>query len=495
MSDNLDKATAIQNALESIDGIASIDSKNEFAELPNVLDEGEIPAMAIKCSVGMGSGLMVATDRRVVWLRKGRNLNVREMAYAAMDSVESKVSGWSGGTITFAGTATSLEVSNATKSLTLAFADFVREKAAAIDVPLEADQASAEEARSEAALKSLLAGIDPDNPKSAAIRDALRAIPDIQEIDSKNEFAELPNVLDDDELPVLAIKCSVGMGSGLMVATDRRVVWLRKGRSLNVQEMAYAAMDSVESKVSGWSGGTITFAGTATSLEVSNATKSLTLAFADFVREKAAPFIAAAADAEAEAADRTKARAAEAADRTKARAKEIAEALQASGGDRTVFTKWEFRALPSILVDGELPEMVVSGRYNSSNGILVATDRRLLFVDKGFLGSLQVEDFPYSTIQSVHSSSGAIFGSITIKSAGSTGLIENVPKHLANDIGNFVRTKSMDANATTATVTTEKPSASDQVGLADELLKLSQLRDAGILSDEEFRAQKSKLLA
>ena len=484
MGDHLDKATAIQNALESIDGIASIDSKNEFAELPNVLGDGEIPVMAIKCGVGARNGLMVATDRRIVWLRKGRNLDVREMPYTIMDSVESKVSGFSGGTITFAGTATSLEVSNATKSLTPAFADFVREMATAIDVPLEADQAPAEEAHSEAALKSLMAGIDPDNPKSASIRDALRAIPDIQEIDSKNEFAELPNVLYDDELPVLAIKCSIGMGNGLMVATDRRIVWLRKGRNLNVREMPYAAMYSVESKVSGFSGGTIAFAGAGTSLEVSNATKSLTPAFADFVREKAAPFIAAAADAEAEAAELTK-----------ARAKAITEALQASGGDRTAFAGWEFQALQSILVDGELPEMVVSGWYNSSNGILVATDRRLLFVDKGFLGSLQVEDFPYSTIQSVHSSSGAVLGSITIKSTGSTGLIENIPKHLANDIGNFVRKKSMDTNATTAPVSTEKPTTSGQVGLADELLKLSQLRDAGILTDEEFQAQKSKLLA
>jgi hypothetical protein len=38
------------------------------------------------------------------------------------------------------------------------------------------------------------------------------------------------------------------------------------------------------------------------------------------------------------------------------------------------------------------------------------------------------------------------------------------------------------------------PSAEPQPDLADQLRKLADLRDAGILTDEEFAAQKAKLL-
>lgn len=38
------------------------------------------------------------------------------------------------------------------------------------------------------------------------------------------------------------------------------------------------------------------------------------------------------------------------------------------------------------------------------------------------------------------------------------------------------------------------PSPASQVSVADELTKLAALRDAGVISDEEFAAQKAKLL-
>ena len=123
MSDHDGKAAAIQDALLAIDGIASIENKNEFSELPNVLCDGELPSMAIKCSraPSVGNGLMIATDRRVVWLRKGRNLVVKQMSYAEMASIEAKRPG---GTITFVGSNDKLIIANTTKSLTLGLCGF-----------------------------------------------------------------------------------------------------------------------------------------------------------------------------------------------------------------------------------------------------------------------------------------------------------------------------------------------------------------------------------
>ena len=629
MSDHDGKAAAIQDALLAIDGIASIENKNEFSELPNVLCDGELPTMAIKCSraPSVGNGLMIATDRRVVWLRKGRNLVVKQMSYAEMASIEAKRPG---GTITFVGSNDKLIIANTTKSLTLAFADFVREKAAMAHVPQGSHPDGDAVVTKAAAVDELLVGLDADTPKSAAIKDALRAVQGIQGIGIKNEFAELPNALADGELPRAAMKCAFdgSWGSGLAVATDQRIVWLRQGRNVDVRDVSYSAMVSVESKegkidgelivtfvndlgslyelkltnttktltsafadfvrekvdsdaakagavdralglisasdpkaaairdalrdadginelagrmelvnlpkilndgelpamlmacsvdsdiglllgtneriihihfIKGgrqisWqhmlsyaeltsvevsdSGDAIKFSGVAHELRVNNATGSLTSAFADFVREKAASFIAAET---------------EAAERSLAKAKAVNEALRASGAETAMFSKWEVQALPDLLDDGELPERVIGGKYNGGIGILVATDRRLLFVDKGSFGSLQVEDFPYPTIQSVRSTAGAMFGSITIKSAGSSALIDDIVKRFSHEMANFVRKKAMDFNGTAAPVVAT--GTVNQVSPADELIKLSQLRESGILTDEEFQIQKARLLA
>ena len=249
MSNHDGKSDAIQYALLAIDGIASIESKNEFSELPNVLCDGELPFMAIKCgrAPSIGNGLMIATDRRVVWLRKGRDLVVKQMSYAEMASIEAKRPG---GTITFVGPNDKLELINTTKSLTLAFVDFVREKAAMAHVPQGSYPDDDAVVTNAAAVDEHLVGLDTDTPKSAAIKDALRTVQGILGIGIKSEFAELPNVLADGELPRAAMKCTLygSWGSGLAVATDQRIVWLRKGRNVEVRDVPYSAMVSVEAK-------------------------------------------------------------------------------------------------------------------------------------------------------------------------------------------------------------------------------------------------------
>jgi hypothetical protein len=52
----------------------------------------------------------------------------------------------------------------------------------------------------------------------------------------------------------------------------------------------------------------------------------------------------------------------------------------------------------------------------------------------------------------------------------------------------------MIASSKTTKVVIEGNSHSSSIGIADELEKLSRLRDSGILSDEEFAASKAKLL-
>ena len=69
--------------------------------------------------------------------------------------------------------------------------------------------------------------------------------------------------------------------------------------------------------------------------------------------------------------------------------------------------------MPQFLVEGEIPEKIEPGRYNNTNGLLVATNHRFIFLDKGML-SLRVDDFPYGTISTVEFSTQMMSGTITI---------------------------------------------------------------------------------
>ena len=461
MVDHAAKAASINDALLAIDGIRSIDSKNEFAELTNVLGDDELPKMAIRCacvSTGVGNGLMVATNQRVVYLRKGRNLRVRDMWYAAMTSVDAQRAG---GNITFSSNAEKLEISYTTKSLTLAFASFVREKVA----PSAGEKFTGPESPS-TETQSIA--------KAKAIEAALRTIDRIEEIDSNAELAELPNVLKDNELPEMALKCHVvgKSGVGIVLATNQRVIWLHKGRNLDIKEISYTEIAAVEHL-----GGGLVFSGDGERLAIGGLTSNPS-GLADLVRDKSGLLEKVAA--------------------TNAKTDAINEALRSIDTGGTFSSKWEVKRLPDILGDGELPLMVASGSYkgtrsrSASIGVLVATDRRLLFVDKGLFNSLTVEDFPYSTIQSVEASTGMMSGSVVIKSAGNAEEIGYIAKDRTHAFASFIREKV--AEHQSPLLVTASPNAASLVSVADELLKLAQLREAGILTNEEFEAQKAKWL-
>lgn len=61
----------------------------------------------------------------------------------------------------------------------------------------------------------------------------------------------------------------------------------------------------------------------------------------------------------------------------------------------------EIAELPAIIPEGEYIFGLVQGVYNGGQGILVATDRRLLFVDKGMFYGLKVEDFGLDKVTSI----------------------------------------------------------------------------------------------
>lgn len=148
----------------------------------------------------------------------------------------------------------------------------------------------------------------------------------------------------------------------------------------------------------------------------------------------------------------------------------------------------EINELPQILAESETIDNIAQGTYNNGQGILVSTNRRLVFVDKGLLYGLKVEDFPLDKITTIQYETGLLLGEIKIHTSGNIAKIDNVEKATARAFAEFVRNKLSQPKETTAPIIKNQPDVYDQ------LEKLAKLKEQGILTQEEFDTQKKKLL-
>jgi hypothetical protein len=74
----------------------------------------------------------------------------------------------------------------------------------------------------------------------------------------------------------------------------------------------------------------------------------------------------------------------------------------------------EIRQLPRLLVVGEEIEGLLAGRYFAGYSIMVATNFRLLIIDKKLGGGLIFEDIPYDMIAEVEFGHGPFSSHLTI---------------------------------------------------------------------------------
>ncbi len=146
----------------------------------------------------------------------------------------------------------------------------------------------------------------------------------------------------------------------------------------------------------------------------------------------------------------------------------------------------EINELPKILAESEIVDNIAQGTYSNGQGILVSTNRRLVFIDKGLLYGLKVEDFPLDKITTIQYETGLLLGEIKIHTSGNIAKIDNVEKTTARSFAEFVRNKLSQPKETIA--------QSTQPNVLDQLEKLAKLKDNGIISEEEFIEQKKKLL-
>ena len=169
---------------------------------------------------------------------------------------------------------------------------------------------------------------------------------------------------------------------------------------------------------------------------------------------------------------------------------EVKRQISSLNGFERLLGRKEIKELPTILWDDERVEHLVQGLYDKGNGLLVATNKRLIFVDKGRLYGLRVEDFPYDKISSIQYKTGFMTGEITVYTSGNKAEIQNVEK-------GQVRVFCESVRARISGPALSRPASSPVHGDSDIIAKLERLallKSTGVLDEEEFAQQKQAIL-
>ncbi|MGY1632234.1 PH domain-containing protein [Geodermatophilus sp. SYSU D01186] len=152
------------------------------------------------------------------------------------------------------------------------------------------------------------------------------------------------------------------------------------------------------------------------------------------------------------------------------------------------------------LEPGEVIKGAVQGTYETKimgsetvrTGILVATDRRVVFYAKKFTG-YDLESFPYGNISSFEQGKNMMGHNITFYASGNRVHVKWIPTD-----ENLVRLTEEVKAAMNAKHVMGQPApqvAAPQPDIMGQLKQLGELRDAGILTQEEFDTKKAELLA
>ncbi len=133
-----------------------------------------------------------------------------------------------------------------------------------------------------------------------------------------------------------------------------------------------------------------------------------------------------------------------------------------------------------------------TNRLHKHKGVSVATSKRVIFLDKSILGSTEVMEIGYRSIEAITYSSGMMMGGVQITGLGAASFrIEDIrPKDSTKPFSECVRnlieaTRQQDA----------VPQLAGSTSAVEELEKLAALLVDGHITAEEFATMKGKILS
>lgn len=152
-----------------------------------------------------------------------------------------------------------------------------------------------------------------------------------------------------------------------------------------------------------------------------------------------------------------------------------------------IFGRKEINHLANILNRGELVHALGVGQYAKKTGIIALTDKRLLFLEKSMLGSEDLTDFSLSSIGAISLAKKIGGETLTVTHSGTSAVISGLGHGQGDAIARIFRQLKEQAAPAASSVAAVDPIA--------QIERLADLHAKGILTDEEFQAQKAQILA
>lgn len=191
---------------------------------------------------------------------------------------------------------------------------------------------------------------------------------------------------------------------------------------------------------------------------------------------------------------------------------EIKDQIVATGAKLSLFVNSEVEELVNVLDENEKLIAIAEGKYlhNNLEGIVVSTERRIIFVDKKFFGGVFENEFPLHKISSVQHDTSLMSSTLKVYTPGFTAefklYIKSAAKNFHDAVKDYVgrsedqiRLQQMQAKQQQVAQQSPKPQQSSEQKAAPSLIfeqleRLGKLRELGVLTEEEFTEQKKKLL-
>lgn len=149
-------------------------------------------------------------------------------------------------------------------------------------------------------------------------------------------------------------------------------------------------------------------------------------------------------------------------------------------------------------------EARIMGSDSVRNGVLIATDRRVVFYAKKMTG-YDLESYPYASISSIDQGKNVMGHKVTFYASGNKIEVKWIKD--MEKLARFMNTAKANLHARTtmphnppppptvpATPAPPPPVSGSSPDVMTQLKSLGELRDAGVLTEEEFAAKKAELL-
>jgi hypothetical protein len=151
-----------------------------------------------------------------------------------------------------------------------------------------------------------------------------------------------------------------------------------------------------------------------------------------------------------------------------------------------IFGRKEISHLANILDRDEQVHAIGVGQYVNKAGIVALTDKRLLFLEKSMLGSEDMTDFSLSSIGAISLGKKMTGETLTVTHSGTSAVISALGHGQGDAIARtFRQLKEQQAPAAPGVA------AADPIA---QIERLAGLHAKGILTDDEFQAQKAQIL-